>query len=537
MAAKITDEEKKELIEKFVAENQCGFFLPKTAGAAFKHCSEGVFKTWIKSIYGKTSADFLTERGVIAVSKEDRNKGVEKYFSILKKAYDGKSPAKDAGQLRADNPDIPFEDIRMMILSKGIKTDFDVTRFFTEGILEDKYATADAVKAFAKATLKVKIVSPYYVFDKLTAELGLKVEGVTNYSDILGPYWINYVFDKYPEVLSMTAEEYYIKKKYLLSQEVAQAETDKCLSELAKKFLKKAPVGQRYEIYPVAQNYDVVGIIDFLTEKGLKNGLNATEAENAAWQMFVDAGVLAGEKSKNAAVVKIEKAVKETKKSGDSKKTTKFDLYSNMDKLDFSSLTDDKKYQKWPKAMKCTVSVNGVDINVNTSFRSADDKIGNICYDAYQAIDTLHCRELRPEEIRWETNGEPQYSGPEIDEDKLTTLDADEIERRMGFIRAVANLISDAETLEEIVKAAPKKKNGTLYKKKTTFIASSGLTDYAGRVYAIFGYAKSDTQLSIGFDEVGSKIGDNENWNNDIISTYHEGLAVSEAMKKIANNE
>ena len=214
-----------------------------------------------------------------------------------------------------------------------------------------------------------------------------------------------------------------------------------------------------------------------------------------------------------------------------------FNIYSRMGELDFSTIIDAAKAKTWPKGKRCSVEIGKNTLKAQTYFNNVDEELIWGCFDAYKAIDTLFCRELSVEEVMWETNGEPQYADPQFDTDKLERLGEEEVKRRIDFIRAVANLINNPETLEAIINAAPKKKNGTFYKNKKMFIASSGVAGHKDSVYAIFGHTKTDTQISIKFEDIPCKIGDNEKWADDFISTYHEGLAVSEEIKKIANAE
>ena len=214
-----------------------------------------------------------------------------------------------------------------------------------------------------------------------------------------------------------------------------------------------------------------------------------------------------------------------------------FNIYSRMGELDFSTIIDAAKAKTWPKGKRCSVEIGKNTLKAQTYFNLVDEEMISANYDAHEAIDTLFCRELSPEEVMWETNGEPQYADPEFVTDDIQNLGDDEAKRRLDFIRAVANLINNPETLEAIIMAAPKKKNGTFYKNKKYFIASSGIANFKDSVYAIVGIAKTDTQLSIKFEDITCKIGDNEKWDDDFISTYHEGLAVSEEIKKIVNAE
>ena len=52
-------------------------------------------------------------------------------------------------------------------------------------------------------------------------------------------------------------------------------------------------------------------------------------------------------------------------------------------------------------------------------------------------------------------------------------------------------------------------------------------------MYAIVARAKTDNTMSITFEDVLCKPGDNEVWTNDFVSVYQQGLLVSEALKEI----
>ena len=188
-----------------------------------------------------------------------------------------------------------------------------------------------------------------------------------------------------------------------------------------------------------------------------------------------------------------------------------FNLYKDFKKIDTEKLAKSAGSTKWPKGKRYTVKLNGKEFKIQTYLANAADSIPSYGYDAYEAIESIYVRELRPDEIFWETDGQPQYADPEFNTKELKRL--------------------DPETMEAIVAAATKKKNGTLYKGRVVKIASSGIADGTDRVYAIVARAKNDLTMSVTFEDVLCRDGDNEVWANDFVSTYHDGLIVSEAMK------
>ena len=208
-----------------------------------------------------------------------------------------------------------------------------------------------------------------------------------------------------------------------------------------------------------------------------------------------------------------------------------FKIYENMAELDIDKLAEFTKNNDWPKGKRYTVTCDGVEFKVQTYLgKSEDPTMGS---DAYSAIKTIYRRQLKEKEIFWEHEG-PQFDDPKFDSGALSRLSEAEFERRMRFIKAIGNLINDQPTMEAIVAAATKKKNGTLYKNRVLKIASSGIADFYGYVYAIVARAKTDTALSITFEELRCmEVEDNEKWANDFISTVHEGLPVTNALKAI----
>lgn len=211
-----------------------------------------------------------------------------------------------------------------------------------------------------------------------------------------------------------------------------------------------------------------------------------------------------------------------------------FSIYDRIDELDISKLKEHVKVTSWPKGKRYTVNCNGVEIKIQTFYASA--AVPENGYNAYDAISSMYSRELEEDEIFWEHEG-TQYEDPQFDLRKLTSLNSEQIQRRTDFILSIVNLINNQETMEAIVQAATKKKNGTLYKNRVVRIASSGIADSYKYIFALVAKAKTDNTMSITFGDVLCKPGDNELWENDFISAYHEGLPVSEAIKDILGDK
>lgn len=214
-------------------------------------------------------------------------------------------------------------------------------------------------------------------------------------------------------------------------------------------------------------------------------------------------------------------------------KAETFNIYQNMEKLSRNTSSTLTINSDWPKEERYTVNCNGFMITIQTYLAKGYAQFSPGGYDAYSAIESMYARQLEDSEILWETDGEPQFDDPEFDYSKLVLLEENDINNRIAFTAAIANLISNQETMEAIVSAAEKKKDGSLHKGRILKIASSGVAGGLNNVIAIVARAKTAVSMSVTIEDYFCKPGDNELWANDFISTYHEGLPVSEELKKI----
>ncbi len=212
----------------------------------------------------------------------------------------------------------------------------------------------------------------------------------------------------------------------------------------------------------------------------------------------------------------------------------KFSLHENMDKLDSELVINFANNAGWPKGKRYTVDCNGVKIKLQTYFPKENwqSHISYGAYDAHAAIEAFYRRQLSPQEIGWENDGSPQYDMPEFNRDALTCLTREQIETRTAFAVMIANLINNQETMEAIAKAAVKKKDGTLNKNRIIRIAGCGMSNGSDGISAIVARPASDTSLSVKYDYVKCKPGDNDIWKEDFISTYQDGAFVKKALGK-----
>ncbi len=116
----------------------------------------------------------------------------------------------------------------------------------------------------------------------------------------------------------------------------------------------------------------------------------------------------------------------------------------------------------------------------------------------------------------------------------LPDLSRDEQEHRRAFTAAVLCLLSNQETMKLLAECAPRKKNGLFHKGRVFKIGLTGLADkYSNELLEIVGKSKDETTLVISVTSRRTSPDELDAWTHDFISTYHEGLPISEAMKTI----
>ncbi len=215
-----------------------------------------------------------------------------------------------------------------------------------------------------------------------------------------------------------------------------------------------------------------------------------------------------------------------------------FNIYENIDKIDLAKLKEaagiNSSYEvTWPKGKKWKVMLSGKECTVTTSFANAAGKAnGNL--DAFSALSTMMTREEVVERIRREDpdgGSDAVYFAQAEFLPGLPKLTDEERKCRIEFTAAVLTLLSNQKTIEMIAETAPKKKNGLLHKGRITKIGLTGFAEsYGNNLVEIIGKAKDETNMLISITERSTSPEELEEWNHDFISTYHEGLPISEAF-------
>lgn len=218
-----------------------------------------------------------------------------------------------------------------------------------------------------------------------------------------------------------------------------------------------------------------------------------------------------------------------------------FNLYEYIEMIDPAELKraaglDDPEKIIWPKGKKYKVQLSGKECTITTSFSGVDRKV-NGDLDAYIALSTMMSRDEVVEQIHKEDpNGgtDAEYYATAQFLPGLPRLTDEEIEHRKAFTAAILTLLSDQRTIETLAECAPRKKNGLFHKGRVFKIGLTGFADdYGDQLLEIIGKSKDETSLLISIIKRSTSPEELEAWQKDFVSTYHEGLPLSEALKVI----
>ena len=214
-----------------------------------------------------------------------------------------------------------------------------------------------------------------------------------------------------------------------------------------------------------------------------------------------------------------------------------FNLYENIDQINVPELLKSAGIAEpvtWPKGKKFKVQLSGEECTVTTSFRQLEDRIdGDV--DAFAALSTMLTKEEVINRI-WKEDPNGGTDAVDYAQAKflpgLPELTDEERKQRKAFAAAVLTILSDQKTIEAIAECAPRKKNGLFHKGRIFKIGLTGFANtYDDTLVEIIGKNKDDTSMIISIDDRHTSPEELDDWGKDFISTYHEGLPVSEAFK------
>ena len=218
-----------------------------------------------------------------------------------------------------------------------------------------------------------------------------------------------------------------------------------------------------------------------------------------------------------------------------------FNIYQNIDNIDAAELKrvaglDNPEEVVWPESKKYTVTLAGKECTVTTSFAGLDfDVDGDL--DAFSALSTMMSqKEVEAQIWKEDPNARSDavyYAQPEF-LPGLPKLTEEEKDHRVAFTAAVLTLLSDQKTIDYLAESVPKKKNGLFHKGRVFKVGLTGFADrFSNELVEIVAKSKDETKLTISVTRRGTSPEEIDAWNQDFISTYHEGLPISEAFKTI----
>jgi hypothetical protein len=151
-----------------------------------------------------------------------------------------------------------------------------------------------------------------------------------------------------------------------------------------------------------------------------------------------------------------------------------------------------------PKDTTIAVDTNGKTVNVKIQTKRKINEIGKKFKDSLNGNDVsdLYYDPISAVNGNLETNGIGEYQQYlyEVSEnaDELSTA---QIAHRVKLFAKIVSLLNDESLLTKIIEAAPKKKNGTLYAKRVTQIATLFCMEKDASLYVLCAVAKDDSNL------------------------------------------
>ena len=207
-----------------------------------------------------------------------------------------------------------------------------------------------------------------------------------------------------------------------------------------------------------------------------------------------------------------------------------FKIYENIDKIDVDVLTKAAGTTAWPTKRRYTVDCNGVIIKISAFYGDYYKKISRGSRDEHTLVKYFSQHTFGLSLYR--ADGNYPADDPEITyATACTKLTSKQVNKRVAFITAIANLINNQETMEAIAYAAKKKKNGELHKGAVVKIASAGLVDVLDGGFILSATNKDAHIITLDLDAFWWRGCDGyEFLLNDFVSTPHEGLKLSELI-------
>lgn len=151
-----------------------------------------------------------------------------------------------------------------------------------------------------------------------------------------------------------------------------------------------------------------------------------------------------------------------------------------------------------PKDATISVDANGKTVNVKIQTKRKINEIGKKFKDSLNGNDVsnFYYDPISALNGNLEMNGIGKYQQYLYEvSDNADELSTAQIAHRVKLFAKIVSLLNDETVLAKIIEAAPKKKNGTLYAKRVTQIATLFCMEKDASLYVLCAVAKDDSNL------------------------------------------
>lgn len=217
-------------------------------------------------------------------------------------------------------------------------------------------------------------------------------------------------------------------------------------------------------------------------------------------------------------------------------------LYNMMDQLDIKKMLRDvapkytSKKPVFPKSKKYTIDCDGADIQVSLQMRKLPrirDILEDDIYDFRTAMDFILSKDdvvERIEEVDPNYTSDAAYYAKPMIADEAPTADRKAGERGFSFMVYVAFCLMTENVLQEVIRAMPRKKNGTFYKGRLLRIACPGVVNQES-IPQIYAKADDDASVTISVDSRAISEDELLKFEQDFVSTHPELFRLPDYIK------
>ena len=598
MAKTLTDQEKKEILERFAKEKQgCFYSVGNATENLVKYTGVKSSSNWIKPLFGQSPTEFYMSHGLI-MQQDQLPRYCETVFQELEKRHQDKPAVDGLYQLQENYSDLDLSCF-------GVYGRFEYLRFVAAGILMHPFPTKTDKEKIIESCMKAirndayanRFLSSFARDDDMAQYISMRDIKLSMYkvshilNDPTDPEKGETVWAGMEDEVLHWIEDYQGMPiaQYFTKEGILRADR----ADIAKKMLKGA---ERYH----AKNGPAPGIdyvhaeaaskkvgafqldddpvtywgarnlFHYLQDEGEEMGLSAEDAEARAKQVFINKGFIEGVKNE-AAVLQPTVDSKSSRKnvsahlekqgktSMPSSVDTKTESNTNLDGINIYKCLDESikklligdkdpieaiEKRKFPRKAvfeveteQGTVSVtNQAHTDIKRSYN--DLSSWDPYYDMYIAKENYLTKEEMAERIQIVDKGHTDasyYAEPEIDW-IAEALTKEQIATRILLLATVADKLLTSDYIKEIIASMPKTKKGDLMKNRVTRIASGNIVTQKAKVLELVARAKTEKNVVISAEFRTFSSEELKTIEGDFLSTHISALGW-EAIPKVTKQE